>query len=462
MFSNNLTGKHGKVVDMSDQDEYQKNWQSFFDVIVNTVNDAVTGIDKDGTVRLWNHAAEELYSIPRQDIIGRKIGEFFPHGSLMLYQVMETGVAVHKVYHRPRSDKHVFINAVPVLDAAGALIGAVSIEQDITHIVKLSEGRYHAAQQSIGDSYIPPLETGSLSVSQMVELASRKTLGSLVYPFLIVGETGVGKRALAELIHNLSGMKGDFVPVPCHLIPSGLIDLELFGYEGGVLGASNEVKRGKLELAENGTLLLISLHTLPLSAQSRLTQALESGEFTRIGGSTPIPLKCQIIASITPDGDSIVEQSIIYQDLYYQFHVATILPLRKRKQDLPDLCHYFLQQAAARNDRRAPRLSQEALAVLNTYEWPGNIPQLRNVMEHIVMVSHGDEATLDDLPASLRPTRLEDFHAPLPLNALAKDVEKTTILEALQRSQGNKASAARILGISRGALYYKLQRYGIK
>jgi PAS domain S-box-containing protein len=448
-----------KVAKSIDASDYV---HAYFDAVLEAVNDAVTVIDTDGTVLCWNQAAVEIYGIPKTDIIGKKIGEFFPRGSLMLYQVIESGLPVRKVYHKPRPDKHVLISAVPVYDSERNLIGAVAVEQDITHLVQLSEGRYNHST-SVESALIPPVKEGSITVSQMVELASQAAKGKKSYSFLFVGESGVGRTTLAELVHNLSKRTGPFISIPCHQIPSGLLDVELFGYEGGVFGGQPEVRPGKLESAKGGTVYLMNIHTLPLTTQSKLVHAIRTSQIYRIGGSTPVSLDCQIIASTTPDIDSLVEQSLVAKDLYYLFHIATIPPLRERKHDLPELCKFFLKQAAEDSGRPIPHLSSEVLAAITAYDWPGNLLQLRNVMEHIVMVAKSGEVTLNDLPPTLRPSTLNDFQpSVVDLHALSEEVERATILDALKKANGNKAHAARLLGISRGSLYYKLRRYHLE
>jgi sigma-54 dependent transcriptional regulator, acetoin dehydrogenase operon transcriptional activator AcoR len=312
----------------------------------------------------------------------------------------------------------------------------------------------------VDSALIPPVTEGSITVSQMVELATQAAQGKKSYAFLFVGESGVGRSTLAQLVHKLSKRTGPFISIPCHQIPSGLLDVELFGYEGGVFGGQPEVRPGKLELAKGGTVYLMNIHTLPRTTQAKLVQAIRTSQVYRIGGTEPVRLDCQIIASTTPDIDSLVERSVVAKDLYYLFHIATIPPLRERKRDLPELCKFFLRQAAEDSGKPMPHLSSEVLAAITAYDWPGNLLQLRNVMEHIVMVAKSREATLNDLPPTLRPSTLNDFQpSVVDLHALSEEVERATILDALKKANGNKAHAARLLGISRGALYYKIRRY---
>lgn len=431
----------------------------FFGTILDLMNDAVTGIDAAGRVQYWNKAAEDMYGIPRDDIVGRKIGEFFPKESVMLFQVIKTGRPVNKVYHRPRPDMHVFISAAPVYNGRSELIGAVAIEQDITSLIRLSEEQYALTRRTQAG---PEDHYRSAWIEDMVGLmASTSPVGS-PYPFLLMGEPGVGKRTLAELAHQRSGRTGPFVTVACDSLPSGLVDLELFGYEGDVFDSEEQVRLGKLELAEEGTIYLTNIEALPLATQHRLAQALHDRGFARTGGTRLIPLRCQVLASSAADLPARVAEGHFAQKLYYAFHHLVVPPLRDRKDELQGLCRYFLVRAAAEAGRPVPRLTPEVLAALGAHDWAGNLSELRHTIQYLVRVAGGAEVTLEHLPDTLRPTTLTDLvQDALPLPLLSEEMEKARIEEALQRSGGNKANAARMLGISRGSLYYKMRQYGI-
>jgi PAS domain S-box-containing protein len=434
----------------------------FLDVFLDSVNDAVTGVDREGTVLYWNKVAERMYGISKQDIVGKRIGDFFQKGSVMLFQVMESGCPVREVYHQPRPDKHVLINAVPIYDEHNYLIGAISIEQDISHTVKLNEELfskpvYNREQMS---SDFPLLKLNS-SVEKIIDFAVR-TSGQL-YPILLWGETGVGKETVARMIHHTSGFSGTFLAINCETIPSGLLESELFGFQGGALGDAGQERQGKLEQVSGGTIYLKSIHTLPLSTQEKLAEVLNKRQYNRVGGKEPIPLECLIVASCVPDIESLIAKGIMLQKLYYAFHSQLIPPLRERKEDLPELFHQMLAEIAQGLGKPIPSLTYEAMAALTQYLWPGNLIQLRNVMERLVTFSNGQDIMLDELPDPLQiPTLTNLTQESLPLSAFSEEMERTKIEEALKRTDGNKASAARLLGISRGSLYYKMKQYNLQ
>lgn len=435
--------------------------QAFLDVLLESVNDAVTGIDKEGTVLYWNQVAEQLYGIPKEQIIGRKVGEFFQKGSVMLYQIMETGNPVHQVYHKPRPDKHVFITAVPIYDKKGILIGAISVEQDITDKVKLSEELYVKA----GSPYRFPLDHQSLLENSSLQQINQflRQVNEQSYPVLLLGESGVGKEAFAKMIQQNSKRSGAFLVFNCSTLPKGLIESELFGYQGGLFGGQAEESPGKLDLAGNGVIYLMNIQALPLSTQSKLVTAIREKHYFRVGGSQPVPLKCQIIASAPPDLQAMVANGEFMQDLFYSFHAQSIPPLRDRREELPELCHLFLTESAKAMGKPVPRLSSEVMAALTTYSWPGNFPQMRNLMERLVLLSDDRELTLSDLPPELQLKTLSNLaEDSLSLTSLSEAMEKTKIEDVLKRTGGNKSSAARLLGISRGSLYYKIKQYGIR
>ncbi|OPA77016.1 sigma-54-dependent Fis family transcriptional regulator [Paenibacillus selenitireducens] len=430
----------------------------YLEALLEAINDAVTIVDQEGTVLYWNRVAEEAYHISRDVIIGRKIGDFFRRESVMLFQVMESGQAVYQVYHEPRPDMHVMINTVPIYDEQQQLAGAISIERNVSQYVKLNAELSRKPDIPFAlDSTIP---------FKVEQLSTISLIGLTDIPLLLTGEEGVGKHAISEWIHSTSGRTGAFVTMNCASIPEGLLEAELFGYQG------EEERLGKFDVAMDGTLLLKNIHTLPLTIQEKLAETLRTRSFHRVGGSTSIPLHCRLIATAPSNMYDVSESVIpssekfmgICSGLYYTFQQEEIPPLRDRKQDLTELSTYLLVEACQRLNKPVPSFSAEAVAALVSFDWPGNLPQLKNAMEHIALVVQTGHTVLSrDFPVYARLPLLHDMtEKDMPLNAHAEELERARIVDSLQRAGGNKAKAARMLSISRGALYYKLKQYGLE
>lgn len=433
----------------------QNSAMKFYSVLLDTLPEAITMVNRDGTVLEWNQAAEKIYAIPRETIVGRPISEFFRRSSLMLIQVMESGLPVYGVYHQPRPDKHVFIHTVPITNEDGELIGAISIEQDMTDIVKLSEERYSQQTSQEGQDLPIAFDTSNRYLKKELvfieTILQTEPLGCL----LMTGESGVGKSMLAKYMHTRSLQTGSFVSLSCDAYPEGLLDIELFGHQEHDYSA-------KLETASQGTLYLRNINQMAQKTQVKLAQAIRDNGFYKNRGQAWIPLTCRIVASVGSVDSEPTPDIGIDKDLYFAFHVIDIPPLRDRREDLPQLCRAYLSQSAKRLGKPVPHLSSEVMAAFATYPWPGNIVEFQRVIEHLIIVAGDEPLRLADLPKALRPQTVTDItNSTIPLSALSEEMERQKIQHALVQTDGNKSSAAKLLGISRGALYYKLRQYDL-
>jgi transcriptional regulator with PAS, ATPase and Fis domain len=276
---------------------------------------------------------------------------------------------------------------------------------------------------------------------------------------LITGESGVGKDALAGFIHSRSRRaEQPLVKIDCAALPAHLLEAELFGYERGAFTGATEPKPGRLEAAHRGTLALNEIAHLTLDAQAKLLRVIENREFERLGGRATIKVDARLIALTNVDLKDAVERRAFRDDLFYRLNVVqiTVPPLRDRVKDLPALCSAFARTYAARHDRAIRKLSTEAMQLLAAYDFPGNVRELGNIIERVVIVSAGEQITGADLPDGLRASVRQRERREQP-PTLAK-VEDDYIREILLTTKGNKTEAARILGISRKNLYERLAR----
>jgi DNA-binding NtrC family response regulator len=280
---------------------------------------------------------------------------------------------------------------------------------------------------------------------------------------LICGETGTGKELIARALHFESIRRDKpFVAVNCAAIPGELIESELFGYEKGAFTGAVGQRIGKVEQAAGGTLFLDEIGELDISVQAKLLRVLQEKELERLGGNQKIEVDFRLVASTNRDLPAEVRQGNFREDLFYRINVFCIQvpPLRERISDIPLLASEFLREFCARENKLVA-LSPDVLRILEGYRWPGNIRQLRNVLERAVVLARGREISADDLPRDLLPQ--PDSTAPeksFPVTSL-KDMEAQLIRETLERCNGNKSLAARMLGMSRKALYKRLADFGI-
>jgi len=284
---------------------------------------------------------------------------------------------------------------------------------------------------------------------------------------LILGESGTGKELVARAIHEKSPRhKGAFVTVNCAAVPSELIESELFGHERGAFSGAVKTRKGKFERADGGTLLLDEVGDMPLPMQAKLLRVLEEGEFEKVGGGESIRVGVRVIAASNKNLEKEVEEGTFRLDLYHRLNVVPIYlaPLRERKGDIPILARHFLEAFSAAVGRPAPSLSDDAIGLLKSYGWPGNIRELRNVMERVAILFPGDAVTAGGLaqvlPAvepSIPPTEDEDR----TLRDTMREVEKEAILRALDRNKWHMTRAAKELGLERSHLYKKMKSLGI-
>ncbi len=306
----------------------------------------------------------------------------------------------------------------------------------------------------------------SPKMKKILELAQKVAQGSDT-TILIEGETGTGKELLAEYIHFLSPRSSfTFIPINCGAIPKDLFESELFGYEKGAFtGALEKGRIGKVEAAEKGTLFLDEVGELPLSAQVKVLRVLEGKEYFRVGGVEKRKADVRIIAATNKDLEAEVKKGNFRDDLYFRLNVIklTIPPLRERKEDIIPLFKFYMNSFNEQFKKNFVRISPEAEKILLSYPWPGNVRELRNTVERIILIEKGD--TIEPNHLSFLPERevkIEFKPVIPPQGIILEEIEKSYILEALRMKKGNKMQAAKLLGISRSALLYRMEKYGIK
>jgi DNA-binding NtrC family response regulator len=300
---------------------------------------------------------------------------------------------------------------------------------------------------------------------QVFQLARK--LASVQTTVLILGETGVGKEVIAEQIHRWSARaQGPFVRLNCASLPETLLESELFGHERGAFTGADRRKIGYLEGAQGGTLFLDEIGELPLAVQVKLLNVLENREVRRLGGTQEHPIDVRVISATHRDLQSEVASGRFREDLYYRLSAFTlhVPPLRERQAEIALIAEMFARESARRAGRPAPSIDPTAIAALQRHPWPGNVRELRNAMEHAVVLADRGRIGAEHLPESVRRREAplaSSPHASTVKDKLA-DLERRSIEEALAAEGGNQTRAARRLGMSRRALIYKIEKYGLR
>ena len=306
----------------------------------------------------------------------------------------------------------------------------------------------------------------SPQIKEVMDLVNRVAKSNATV--LILGESGTGKELVANAIHYNSDRKNKpFVKVNCGALPENLLESELFGHEKGAFTGAISRKIGRFERAHGGSIFLDEIGEMSFSTQVKLLRVLQEKQIERVGSTEVIDVDVRIIAATNKDLKRLVEEGRFREDLYYRLNVIPIKipPLRERKQDIPLLVKYFLQKYSLETGRRGMTISDSALDKLKTYSWPGNIRELQNVIERAVILSPGREITEDQLPPEIvkrdRQVELDEFK--LPKNGVnLNDLEKSLIKQALDMTNDNQTEAARLLGITRHTLIYRMEKYGLK
>jgi two-component system response regulator AtoC len=286
---------------------------------------------------------------------------------------------------------------------------------------------------------------------------------------LIQGESGTGKELVARALHRLSSRNGKpFVAVNCGAIPEALIESELFGHKRGAFTDAHADKNGIFQEADQGTLFLDEIGELPANLQVKLLRALQEGTIRRLGDSKDIPVDVRVIAATIRDLAKEVEQGRFREDLYYRLNVLQIAvpPLRDRAEDIPLLIEHFLERNNARLNTQIRGIDIKARRLLMNYHWPGNVRELENLIERAMVLAESDLIMVEDLPERLRgssnPMALILASGELSIKKASRVIEETLIRRALEKTNGNRTAAAKLLEISHRALLYKIKDYGIQ
>jgi DNA-binding NtrC family response regulator len=280
---------------------------------------------------------------------------------------------------------------------------------------------------------------------------------------LITGESGVGKELIANALHNLSPRKDKpFVKVHCAALAETLLESELFGHEKGSFTGAVSRKRGRFELAHQGTIFLDEIGEIDQTVQIKILRVLQDKKFERVGGEETLEVDVRVITATNRDLEREIAEGRFREDLFYRLNVVRIHvpPLRERKDDLPLMIASFLREFAEENGKKVDGFDPKARSALYAYDWPGNVRQLRNCVESAVVMSSGPLITLDDLPPSIRSGD-EVPSIRIPVGVTMDSAEREVILQTLSAQNGNKSKTAEVLGIGRKTLHRKLHEYGI-
>jgi sigma-54 dependent transcriptional regulator, acetoin dehydrogenase operon transcriptional activator AcoR len=430
------------------------------EIILNSIADGVFTVDLDWRVTSFNRAAEEITGIPAAEALGRPCCEVFRanvcDSACVLRHTLESG---RPVVNQPiailRADGReipISISTALLRNEAGEIIGGVETFRDLSLVEELRKEIHR--RYRLGDiiSKSPLME----KIFTLLPEVARS--GSTV---LIEGESGTGKELVARALHTLSPRaQGPFVAVNCGALPDTLLESELFGHMAGAFTDARRDRLGRFALAEKGTLFLDEIGDISPALQVRLLRVLEEKTFMPLGSSRSIKADVRIITATHKDLAQLAEEGAFRKDLYYRINVVKLtLPcLAERKEDIPLLAEHFIARFNKLRGKKILGLSYETLAIFMNHDWPGNIRELENAIEHAFILCSSGLIQPQHLPEHLRP----DHQSGPSFTGLTLDeIEKKALWEALERNHWRRLATARELGIDKNTLRRKIKRFGL-
>lgn len=436
--------------------------------IINFAYDGIIGIDQRGIIDTFNPRAEEIFEKKAYKVIGKNIKEILP--------TMDFLKVIHKGYEEKDKmwtigDKKIVANVIPI-KINNEIVRVIATFHRISQIQKMEQRireelylKGHVAENTFED-----IIGQSPAIVQAKEEA--ENYAQVDSPLLIYGETGTGKELFAQAIHNASPRKNNpFVAFNCAAIPENLLESELFGYvEGAFTGAKKGGKMGLFEQAHKGTIFLDEIGEISTDIQARLLRVLQERKVRRVGDDKLTPIDVRIIVSTNKDLYQLVEKKKFREDLYYRINVLNLNlpPIWERREDVPLLVNFFIKKYRQRLKKAVEGISTEGIQILENYTWPGNVRQLENIMERLMVRTQEDyirtslvREIMNSLPGNkLGLNRVGFFKSDMSISLMGnlEGIERNIIKRVIQEEKGNKAATAKRLGIGRTTLWRKLNK----
>jgi len=417
--------------------------------ILDNLSEGILAHDREKRILFFNRAAEDITGYRREDVVGKDCHEAFGRpfcGDSCSFQEGPPDFFEHVCYPlniltTEGESRRVEMSVTGMRDVKGDFVGVLASFKDVTELIGLRKqvGELKSFAGIVGQ------DPKVLRIYKEIQ-----DLAPSDYPVCIEGETGTGKELVANAIHNESRRAGrPFVPVNCGALPEGLLESELFGHEKGAFTGAIRDKKGRFELADGGTLFLDEVADLPKVVQVKLLRVLQDGTFERVGGEKTISVDVRIISATNRDLRHEMEKGAFRDDLYYRINVVPIHlpPLRERKSDISLLVKHFLDKAVEEG-QKSSGFSEEALNLMAEYAWPGNVRELQSAIRFALVKSRGQIIRPKHLPMELREWKVKR-----PPRGPARKLDPGSVRKALTLSGGNKAKAARFLGVGRATLY---------
>ncbi len=455
-----------------------------FKIVVDSLDDSIFITDKEGVCLYVNPAHQRNTEILPDEVLGRKVSDIVADGNLFTggatMDVIKTKRKIFRLstVHKTNPPSVGYAVGVPIFDRYGNLHQVVVSSRPILSLQALQEdfGKFlqeanalNPSKENVRILSNADSETSSRLVGSSYSLQKVWNTIKMAAPtdatVLVTGESGVGKEVVSDEIYRLSRRNDKtFIKVNCASIPANLLESELFGYEKGAFsGASAGGKQGLFELANGGTLLLDEIGDMPMDLQVKLLRAIQTKEITRVGGTRTIKLDIRFIAATNSDLKKKIAEGTFRQDLFYRLNVIpiNIPPLRERLNDLDELCRHFVDYYTKKHNR-AFKLTDEQLAIMKQYRWPGNIRELENVIEYLTICASGTKEVADEMLRSLLDISQGDdqLQESDSLSHSLENYEKSLIESALRNSKSLRDAGAK-LGVNASTISRKIKQYGI-
>jgi PAS domain S-box-containing protein len=432
--------------------------------VFEAMRDALMVMDKDGNIIFFNKAAEEMTGYGTEEVLGKSctmldtdtcvvLTDSGRQRNCGLFREGEIGNKRCRIRSKDGRAVYLLKNASVLRDSSGEIIGAVETMTDVTTLY-MKELELEELKQELRQEYWFMGLLGKSKGMQRLYAQIRNASGSEA-PVLITGESGTGKNLAARAIHALSRRKeGPFVHLNCGALNEHLLESELFGHKRGSFTGALDDRKGRFEAANDGSIFLDEIGDMPALMQVKLLRVIEEKVVERVGENRPIPVDVRLVSATNRDLGQLVSEGRFREDLYYRVNSIVIKtpPLRERKEDIPMLSAHYLKKISHVNGKDIQRISPRAMDILEHYDWPGNVRQLINALEHSAITSSGGTVEVTDLPDYL-------FKRERPVNS-DKQLNREKMLSVLSLYKGNRTLTAKHLGISRVTLWKRLKELG--